>query len=99
VKIHNPLSSLIVLYRGIKESMKALAKASRVNTALQVIQHMNNDMTIVDALLEVGVHRSTFYDICKSNPEAVAKVQEIIEANASSSWGLSSCTRLRYSGF
>jgi hypothetical protein len=55
--------------------MKALAKASRVNTALQVIQHMNNGMTIVDACRGVSVPRSTFYDICKRNPEAVAKVQ------------------------
>jgi len=68
--------------------MKALAKASRVNTALQVIQLMNNGMTIVDACREVGVPRSTFYDICKRNPEAVAKVQEIIEANAQQQLGL-----------
>jgi hypothetical protein len=68
--------------------MKALAKASRVNTALQVIQRMNNGMTIVDACRKVGVPRSTFYDICKRNPEAVAKVQEIIEANAQQQLGL-----------
>jgi ACT domain-containing protein len=68
--------------------MKALTKASRVNTALQVIQRMNNGMTIVDACREVGVPRSTFYDIYKRNPEAVAKVQEIIEANAQQQLGL-----------
>ena len=83
-----PSYSRIVLYLGIKESMKALAKASRVNTALQVIQRMNNGMTIIDACREVGVPRSTFYDICKRNPEAVAKVQEIIEANAQQQLGL-----------
>jgi hypothetical protein len=49
---------------------------------------MNNGMTIVDACREVGVPRSTFYDICKRNPEAVAKVQEIIEANAQQQLGL-----------
>lgn len=49
---------------------------------------MNNGMTIVDACREVGVPRSTFYDICKHNPEAVAKVQEIIEANAQQQLGL-----------
>ena len=68
--------------------MKSLARASRVNTALQVIQRMNNGMTIVDACREVGVPRSTFYDICKRNPEAVAIVQEIIEANAQQQLGL-----------
>ena len=45
-------------------------------------------MTIVDACREVGVPRSSFYDICKRNPEAVAKVQEIIEANAQQQLGL-----------
>jgi len=29
--------------------MKSLAKASRVNTAMQVIQHMNAGMTVVEA--------------------------------------------------
>jgi hypothetical protein len=28
--------------------MKSLAKASRVNIALQVFQHMNNGMTVVE---------------------------------------------------
>ena len=67
--------------------MKSLDKASRVNTAIQVVQRMNNGMTIVDACRKVGVPRSTFYDICKRNPEAVAKVQEIIEANAQQQLG------------
>jgi len=58
--------------------MKSLTKATRVNTALQVMQRMNNDMTIVDACREVGDLRSAFNDICKRNSEAIAKVQEII---------------------
>jgi hypothetical protein len=45
-------------------------------------------MTIDDACREVGVPRSTFHDICKRNPDAVAKVQEIIEANAQQQLGL-----------
>jgi len=65
-----------------KRIIKAITRTPRVNTVLQVIQLMNNGMIIVDACREVGVPRSTFYDICKRNPEAVAKVQEIIEANA-----------------
>ena len=71
-----------------KRIMKTITRASRVNTVLQVIQLMNNGMTIVDACREVGVPRSSFYDICKRNPEAVAKVQEIIEANAQQQLGL-----------
>jgi len=53
--------------------MKSPAKASRLNSFLQVIQPMNNGMTIVDACREVGVLRSTFYDTCKRNPEALRK--------------------------
>jgi len=42
--------------------MKAIAKASRVNTAIQVIQHMNDGMTVIAACKEVGIPRSTFHD-------------------------------------
>ena len=62
--------------------MKAIAKTSRVNTALQVIQHMNDGKTAVDARKEVGIPRSTFYDVVKKNPEAVTKYQGIVDANA-----------------
>jgi ACT domain-containing protein len=68
--------------------MNAITKASRINTAIQVIQHMNNGMTVVDACQEVGVPRSTFYDIVKKNPEAIAEYQEIVEANARQQLGL-----------
>ena len=61
--------------------MKDITKASRVNTALQVIQHMNDGMTVVSACKEVGIPRSTFYDVVKKNPEAVTEYQEIVEAN------------------
>ena len=53
--------------------MKAITKTSRVNTAIQVIQHMNDGMTVVDACNEVGMPRSTFYDVVKKNPEAVTE--------------------------
>ena len=62
--------------------MKDIAKTSRVNTALHVIEHMNNGMTVVAACKEVGIPRSTFYDVVKKNPEAVTEYQEIVEANA-----------------
>ncbi|MGB7096742.1 MAG: helix-turn-helix domain-containing protein [Anaerolineales bacterium] len=62
--------------------MKDITKASRVNTALQVIQHMNDGMTVVSACKEVGIPRSTFYDVVKKNREAVTEYHEIVEANA-----------------
>lgn len=68
--------------------MKAITKASRVNTALQVIQHMNDGMTVVDACKVVGIPRSTFYDVVKKNPEAITEYQEIVEANARHQLGL-----------
>ena len=68
--------------------MKAIAKTSRVNTALQVIQHMNDGMTVVAACKEVGIPRSTFYDVVKKNPEAITGYQEIVDANARHQLGL-----------
>jgi hypothetical protein len=68
--------------------LKDIAKISRVNTALQVIQHMNDGMTVVAACKEVGIPRSTFYDVVKKNPEAITEYQEIVEANARRQLGL-----------
>ncbi len=68
--------------------MKAIAKTSRVNTALQVIQHMNDGMTVVAACKEVGIPRSTFYDVVKKNPEAVTEYQDIVDANYRHQLGL-----------
>jgi hypothetical protein len=59
--------------------MKGITKTTRVNSAMQVIQHMNTGMTVVDACREAGVARSTFYDFLKSNPEAVIEIQNVIE--------------------
>jgi hypothetical protein len=53
-----------------------------VNAAIQVIQHMNSGMTVVDACKEIGLRRSSFYDIVKKYPEAIAEYQEMVEANA-----------------
>ena len=61
--------------------MKTITKSSRVNSAIQVIQHMNEGMTVVDACNEVGIPRSTYYDIVKKNPEAISEVQEIIDSS------------------
>jgi ACT domain-containing protein len=68
--------------------MKAIAKSSRVNTALQVIQHMNDGMNVVDACKEVGIPRSTFYDVVNKNPDAITEYQEIVETNARHQLGL-----------
>jgi hypothetical protein len=68
--------------------MKDIAKASRVNTALQVFQHMNDGKTVVAACKEVGIPRSTFYDVVKKNPEAITEYQEIVEGNARHQLGL-----------
>jgi hypothetical protein len=41
--------------------MKTIAKASRVNTALQVIQHMNNGMTLVNIESRVAVATGSLF--------------------------------------
>ena len=61
--------------------MNAITKASRVNTALQVIQHMNEEMTIIDACREVGIPRSSFHYIVQNNPMAMAEFQDLINAS------------------
>ena len=68
--------------------MKSITKASRVNSAIQVIQRMNEGMTVVDACEEVGIPRSTYYDIIKNNPEVIAEYQEMVEANAKQQLGM-----------
>ena len=52
-----------------------------MNTALQVIQHMNAGMTVVEACRELGIARSSFYYIVENNPEAIAEFQVIIDAS------------------
>lgn len=49
---------------------------------------MNSGMTVVDACQEVGLPRSSFYDIIKKYPEAIADFQEMVEANAHQQLGL-----------
>ncbi len=68
--------------------MKALTKASRVNSAKQVMQHMNSGMTVTHACKEVGIPRSTYYHLIKTHPEAMAEYQEMADANALHQFGL-----------
>ncbi len=68
--------------------MKALTKASRVNSAKQVMQHMNSGMTVIAACEEVGIPRSTYYYLIKTHPEAMAEYNEMVEANDRHQFGL-----------
>ena len=68
--------------------MKTLARNGRVNTALQVIQHMNSGMNVIEACRAVGMPRSTYYYIVKNNPETFAEYQEVVAANAREQLGL-----------
>ena len=68
--------------------MKTLAKNGRVNSALQVVQQLNNGMNVMEACRAVGMPRSTYYYIVKNNPEAFAEYQDIIAANARERLGL-----------
>ncbi|HEY5141673.1 MAG TPA: hypothetical protein VIJ25_20495 [Methylococcales bacterium] len=68
--------------------MKPITKASRINIAVQVIQRMNNGMTVVEACKAVGIPRSSFYYIIENNPEAIAQAQAIIKANNREQLGL-----------
>jgi len=61
--------------------METPAKAARINMALMVIRHTNDGMTVVAACREVGLARSTFYDICKRNPERIEEFNKMIEAS------------------
>ena len=68
--------------------MKSIAKNSRVNTALQVIERLNSVLNVVEACKAVGMPRSTYYYIVKTYPEAFAEYQDIIAANARERLGL-----------
>ena len=57
--------------------MASIKQQVRTNRALQVIQHSNDGMTIVEACREVGIPRSTFYYFVNTNPDAIATFQEM----------------------
>jgi hypothetical protein len=68
--------------------MNVITKASRINAVTQVIQYLNNGMTVVEACREVGMPRSSFNYIVENNPEAIAETQTIIKANNREQLGL-----------
>jgi hypothetical protein len=57
--------------------MSSLKQQIRTNQALQVIQHANSGMSIIDACQAVGIPRSTFYYFVDHNPDAIASFQEL----------------------
>jgi hypothetical protein len=61
--------------------MDTVAKTARINSAIEVIQHTNNGMTVVSACEKVGMPRSTFYAVLKTNPQAFTEIQELIKAS------------------
>jgi ACT domain-containing protein len=58
-------------------AMSSVKQAIRTNQALQVIQHSNDGMSIVEACQEVGIARSTFYYFVNTRPDAIATFQDM----------------------
>jgi pentatricopeptide repeat protein len=73
--------TVIHCHKWYNALMKSLTKAARVNTALQVVQHMNDGLTVVDACKAVGLPRSSFYYIMDNNPDAFAEMLALMNAN------------------
>ena len=62
--------------------MNEITRSSRVTTALQVIQRMNEGLSVKDACSEVGMPRSTYYYIIARESEAIAEFQDMVVANS-----------------
>ncbi len=54
----------------------------KVNTASQVIQHMNDGMNVTEACHAVGMPRSTYYYIVNHEEEAIAEFQNLVFVNS-----------------
>jgi ACT domain-containing protein len=61
--------------------MDTPAQAARANQALMVVRMTNDGMTVVNACMEVGIPRSTFYYIFNNHPEFFTELREMVEAN------------------
>ncbi len=61
--------------------MSNITKAARVTTVLQIIQRMNDGMTVTAACREAGMPRSTFYAIIQREADAVSEIQNLVLAN------------------
>ena len=63
--------------------MKAIVKASQLETIFQIIQNMFNGMTVSEACKAVGMPRSTFYYFMANNPEKVAEINALLQETLS----------------
>jgi hypothetical protein len=58
--------------------MNSPAKAAKEVKVLAVIKMANDDLSISAACRKVGISRSSFYDYCQREPEAIEMFQEMI---------------------
>jgi ACT domain-containing protein len=61
--------------------MNEITRSSRVTIALQVIQRMNEGLSVKEACSEVGMPRSTHYYIIVRDTEVIALFQDMVTAN------------------
>jgi ACT domain-containing protein len=55
--------------------MKTIKKEARENTALQVVQLVNQGVSVIGACRQVGVSRSSYYQYQKDFPEVLHTFQ------------------------
>lgn len=61
--------------------MNKVTRSSRLTAAIQVIQRMNEGLSVSRACKEVGLPRSSYYAIITREREAVAEFQDIVATN------------------
>jgi ACT domain-containing protein len=59
------------------EIMISIKQQIRMTQTIQVIEHSNDGMSIVEACKEVGISRSKFYYFISRHPDAITKIQEM----------------------
>ena len=62
--------------------MNYISREVKVNTAVQVIQRMNDGMNVTEACHAVGMPRSTYYYIINREEEAIAEFQNLVFVNS-----------------
>jgi hypothetical protein len=60
--------------------MNAKIQASRIDKALQVIEHMREGIDITQAFRIIGIRQSTFEKACEENPEIFTQLREVVAA-------------------
>lgn len=61
--------------------MNEITRSSLVTTVLQVIQRMNEGLSVKEACREVGMPRSTYYYVIARDAEAIAIFEAMVTAN------------------